>query len=296
MHLTTGPDPALKIERTVTLTSGKIALPGTRVTLSTASPGDALSPGWLGSGLYRIAKPRPAPAARDQAEVGALVEPMIEPEIMESAYGVELPDGIVATYVFEDPVTLPEWGVQLFALAPLQVDADVQLITHPRSDRYAFMKVNAVNTTGEILLPGQTQLLRDGTPVGFEDVGTTPAGAEFTLGFGPMKQILVSHDTLRREMGDTGLVTRSETQTESRIFSVTNLMDTAQTVRAIYSLPFSEQEDLRITNRTKPNPDEIDVDDNRNRAAWDLVLQPGEVRAVTIDTSVQWPEGYELRH
>jgi len=100
---------------------------------------------------------------------------------------------------------------------------------------------------------------------------------------------------LRREMGDTGLVTRSETQTESRIFSVTNLMDTVQTVRAIYSLPFSEQEDLRITNRTKPNPDQIDVDDNRNRAAWDLVLQPSEVRAVTIDTSVQWPEGYELR-
>ncbi len=77
-------------------------------------------------------------------------------------------------------------------------------------------------------------------------------------------------------------------------FSIENLTDKPQEVRALYALPYSQQEDLVVSTRIRPNPSETDVDDVRGLAAWDMAIEPGETRTVRLTTSLSWPKDFIL--
>ena len=122
----------------------------------------------------------------------------------------------------------------------------------------------------------------------------TPAGGDEELAFGPMESIRLDTILKRNAEGDAGIINRSSTRVQEITFTVENLSDEPQEVRALFPLTFSEKEDLEVEIVALPAPDETDVDDRRGVSAWDLTLAPGETREVEITITLDWPEGQVL--
>jgi len=268
------------------------------LTLSTARPGEEVSPSPVEPDHAYITEPMQlerirggmAPAMED-AMMAPEVMVMAEPAMKTAALEV---DGLALSYVYPDPVTIASEEAAELALDTLSLDAEAETHAAPRWDETAFTIATFTNDTGEPLLPGWANILRDGHLVGRERIGMIPAGADTELGFGPVDGIRLETIFARNEEGDAGLIAKSSTREQNISFTVENLTDEAQEVRAFFPLTYSEQEDLRVRVNASPAPDETDIDRKRGVSAWDLSIAPGETVEVEITVSLDWPEGMEL--
>ncbi len=270
------------------------------LTLSTARPNDQIAPSEVYSDLADIYNP--------QLARNAPPEPMVEMEMAEESRGAAdmavapapmqtaglKVDGLAVSYVYPDPVTIASGEAAELALDTLTIPADPGIEAAPRWDETAFLVATFTNETGEPFLPGEASLARDGAFVGRTSLPMIPAGAEEELAFGPMESIRLDTIFKRNEEGDAGIITRSSTRQQEITFTVENLSDEVQDVRALYPLTFSEKEDLEVVVVAQPAPDETDVEDRRGVSAWDLTLAPGETQEVRITVSLDWPEGQVL--
>ncbi len=269
------------------------------LTLSTARPGEAVGPSPVDPDQARIhdeitlMRGDAAPAPMVEREMGAEVAELFveDPKMTTAALQV---DGLSLSYVYPDPVTIASGEAAELALDTLTVEADPTIEAAPRYDDTAFVMATLTNTTGEPILPGMANILRDGHLVGREQISLIPAGAETTLPFGPIEGIRLDTIFARNAEGDTGIITRSNTREQQITFTVENLTEETQQVRALFPLTYSEQEDLRVKVTAQPAPDERDIDDKRGVSAWDLSLAPGETKAVSITVKLDWPEGKML--
>lgn len=269
------------------------------LTLSTARPGEAVGPSPVDPDQARIhdeitlMRGDAAPAPMVEREMGAEVAELFveDPKMTTAALQV---DGLSLSYVYPDPVTIASGEAAELALDTLTVEADPTIEAAPRYDDTAFVMASLTNTTGEPILPGMANILRDGHLVGREQISLIPAGAETTLPFGPIEGIRLDTIFARNAEGDTGIITRSNTREQQITFTVENLTEETQQVRALFPLTYSEQEDLRVKVTAQPAPDERDIDDKRGVSAWDLSLAPGETKAVSITVKLDWPEGKML--
>ncbi len=292
---------SLAIARKVIVTQqSDIAWNDVALTLSTARPGEESSPsdvspdhawieeemddGFAVGSLSRSMEAAPMPMAEM-----ALVS---EPEIATAELQI---DGLAISYLYPTPVTIaPGSGAEL-ALDELTLEATPLVLASPRTDETAFTVARFSNDSGEAILPGQANILRDGHFIGRQQIDLIPAGAETELGFGAIEGIRLQTIFDRNAEGDTGIINRSNTRTQTISFSVENLTGEAQDVRALFPLTYSEQEDLNVRINASPAPDESDIDHRRGVSAWDLALAPGEKRTVSIDVKLDWPQDQILR-
>lgn len=270
------------------------------LTLSTSRPNDRIAPSEVYPDMADIFDPddrRPLPSA-PRMEAEAMEEDMAvagmvaEPAPMRTA-GLKV-DGLAVSYVYPDPVTIAPGEAAELALDTLTIPADVTIEAAPRWDETAFLMAEFTNETGEPILPGEASLMRDGTFVGRMGIPMIPAGGDEELAFGPIESIRLDTILLRNAEGDAGLINRSSTREQQITFTVENLSDETQEVRALFPLTFSEKDDLEVDIVALPAPDEIDVDDRRGVSAWDLTLTPGQTQEVQITVTLDWPEGQVL--
>lgn len=270
------------------------------LTLSTARPNDRIAPSEVYPDMADIFDPderRPIPMApRAEMEMAdedmAVAGIVAEPAPMKTA-GLQI-DGLAVSYVYPDPVTIAPGEAAELALDTLTIPADVTIEAAPRWDETAFLMAEFTNETGEPILPGEASLMRDGHFVGRMAIPMIPAGGGEELAFGPMESIRLDTILKRNAEGDAGIINRSSTRVQEITFTVENLSDEPQEVRALFPLTFSEKEDLEVEIVALPAPDETDVDDRRGVSAWDLTLAPGETREVEITITLDWPEGQVL--
>lgn len=270
------------------------------LTLSTARPNDRIAPSEVYPDMADIFDPderRPIPMApRAEMEMAdedmAVAGIVAEPAPMKTA-GLQI-DGLAVSYVYPDPVTIAPGEAAELALDTLIIPADVTIEAAPRWDETAFLMAEFTNETGEPILPGEASLMRDGHFVGRMAIPMIPAGGDEELAFGPMESIRLDTILKRNAEGDTGIINRSSTRVQDITFTIENLSDEPQEVRALFPLTFSEKEDLEVEIVALPAPDETDVDDRRGVSAWDLTLAPGETREVEITITLDWPEGQVL--
>jgi uncharacterized protein (TIGR02231 family) len=203
-------------------------------------------------------------------------------------------DGLAVCYVYPDPVTIAPGEAAELALDTLTIPTDITIEAAPRWDETAFLMAEFSNETGEPILPGEASLMRDGTFVGRTGIPMIPDGGDEELAYGPIESIRLETILLRNAEGDAGLINRSSTREQQITFTVENLSDETQEVRALFPLTFSEKDDLDIDIVAVPAPDETDVDDRRGVSAWDLTLAPGETQEVEITIALDWPEGQVL--
>ncbi len=270
---------------------------GVALTLSTARPGETVSPTPVSPDQARIheemqfSRSGAGVSAEMMADSAAPAPVMMEADMKTAGLVV---DGLALSYVYPEPVTIADREAAELALDTLTLDATPAIHASPRHDQTAFTVASFTNTAGEPILPGQANILRDGHLVGREWIDMIPAGAETELGFGPIDGIRLETIFERNEEGDSGLISKSNTREQLITFTVENLTGEAQEVRAFFPITYSEQEDLKVRVTATPTPSETDIERMRGVSAWDMSLAPGETAEVSINVQMSWPEGQEL--
>ena len=270
------------------------------LTLSTADPFSQLAPQEVYPNPAQIVEPQersfaPSSVVRSQGAdlAESLSDPIIEEPVRVTA-GVVL-DGLSVTYPYPQPVSITtNGGALVLALDELAFEAEQFNRAVPRRDKTVFLMARFTNDQPEPILAGRAQLYRDGNFVGSTSIETVPAGAETTVSFGGLEGLRLNYKLLNNDTGDRGLLSTSNTRSQQMEFSVENLTAVAETVEALFALPFAEQEDLSVKVTARPAPDARDVEKRRGVSQWDLSLAPGEKQTVTLNVDLSWPEGARL--
>ncbi len=296
--LSYGDEPNLSVERkvVVTQTTGQ-AWSDIDLVLSTANPFSQSAPSSAGRNLAMIYKNEPVPQVSDSARMSLPAEVMFDEVVMiEEPVVVAAPqfDGLSLNYIYPRKVSIDTSETAQLVLDSFALPVETNLLAIPRRDETAFVMAAITNDTSEPLLPGMASYYRDGAFIGREEFDLIPAGAEADLPFGAMEGIRLTYTALRQETGDSGIITTSNTREDMVEFTIENLTDKPQDIRALYALPYSQQEDLVLSTTIRPNPTETNVDNIRGLSEWLMTVPAGETQKVRLSTGLSWPKDYEL--
>ena len=269
--------------------------------LSTVRPSERTAPGEIGPWQRWIEDPAELDKRRSVQSLGAVLEmseaappARVEAEAVYDTYGEF--DGLAVTYSYPEPVTIASNADHLrIVLGTLKTKADVVARAVPLVDQTAYLTAQISNDMGELILPGQMMLYLDGRYIGQSQLGLIPAGGEAELGFGPIEGLQLTRTVLNRNEGDRGLISKSNELSEEVLIEVENLTGEPWAIELIDRVPFSEQEDLEISWGARPRPDTQDVDGQRGVLQWDFDLPAGEVQKITLNHTLEWPDGKILR-
>lgn len=303
LRLTRGETPKLDIGRKVVLSQNSgIAWESVDLTLSTENPFAQVNPsepfpskakiGPKGKqGSNRI-------ASTDRYQISAMGEDgSLESGDARAAFGGNVMaqtvvDGLSVSYTYPETVSVMPGDTELIlSLDSFTFDARVFNRAAPRFDETAYLMAEFTNTTPEPFLPGAASVYRDGTFVGRSHIPLVPAGTQSEISFGPIYGIQLDYKLLDNETGDRGFLSSNNTRTQDMEFSVENLLNTSETVQTLFALPFSEQEDLKVSVKPHPQSDGVDFEQKRGVAEWKIELKPGEKKTVKIDVDMKWPDG-----
>lgn len=231
---------------------------------------------------------------------GSLAEPPIEPMVIveESDRAFEVVRSEVGvSYSFADPVSIRSGAeVAYLSLPDVTLSAEVSALAVPSRDETAYRVAKVTNTSGEELLASSnSRFFVDGELIGRTHFPGLIAEAEADLGFGPIDGLRLSRDVLDQSEGGRGVISRSNQRNTVAEIEVENLTDRVWPLRVLDQVPYSEQEDLEITWSASPTPSEENVEKQRGILAWELEMQPGSTRLITLNTRLDWPEGKELQ-
>lgn len=300
--LDTGSD-TLKVDRKVMITqrSGE-DWQNAAVVVSTSTPFDWQSFALPYARLASIAPPAPpAPQVRmanDQL-MGSIVMSAPEPVVMEESArmaGAAVNfQGITATYTLPAGSVISSNEETLVTLNSSEFDVNLSARANMREgNSRAFLIAEMVNTSEEPFLPGEASFFRDGAFASASEIGLVAAGATAELGFGKIDGLEVKRTTLRRETGESGVISTSNDQIEEYDLSVENVSNRAWDLVVYDSVPYSEQENLVIDWTARPRPTETDVEGRRGVMAWVFTLESGESQSIKLAYELEWPEGNVL--
>lgn len=269
------------------------------LTLSSSAPAQQAQPSQLWPELRSIA-PEVDEKALARADFGAADAMMAEPEVV-----AEMPAPIVAgaaiegdtvVYIYPDAVTVASGSEDLrLPLDSLAFTPVVKAVAVPRLDRTAFVSASFTNASDEPLLPGEALLYREGVLVGTAYLEVIAPGAEVDIGFGAIETLRIKREMPKTATGETGVFTTSNQRIEAAVITVENTGAEAWPVRLLDLVPYSEQDDLEIEVTADPEPTETDVDGQRGILAWEFDIAVGGKQTITLEHTLSWPEGMELR-
>ena len=274
---------------------------GVDLTLSTAQPGQQAQASQLYPQLRQVYEPQvqAEPLVSGSARMG-IVEYATSP-----APDVELSRAIVAgiqfqgdtvTYHYPVPVDLANGVEDLrLALDSQSLPADILALAVPRYDQTAFLQAEITNSGADILLPGTAFLYRDGMLTGQTDLASLAPGDKAKLGFGAIPGLKLTREMPETMTGDRGVFTTSTERQEKAVLKIENLTDEAWKVRLMDQVPYSEQEELKVTYEANPAPSEENPEGQRGLLAWDFDLGGKETKEIALTTTLSWPEGKELQ-
>jgi uncharacterized protein (TIGR02231 family) len=150
------------------------------------------------------------------------------------------------------------------------------------------------NTSEEPLAAAETRLFLDGDLVGSDRIDGVPVGGIGRLGFGPIRGLEVTRSVTNKSQGETGLLSVSNQSSELVQIDLNNLSGRDWPVRLQDRVPFSEQDDLRITHTATPPATTENLNQQRGVLEWRFDLPAGQTKQITLETRMQWPDGKEL--
>ncbi len=286
------------------------------LTLSTARPGEATAPPKLASlQIDFLPPPQPKPVAAPVAPrmtapgqerlrsaipeaAGADEEAVMQPKLMPAAERSAEVEASAYQAVFKigGKVSVKNGvGAKKVLIGVEKIEPAVKIVTVPKSSAAAFVNASFTLDSDAALLPGEVSLYRDGVFIGKSNLPLIADGQEHDLGFGVDDAIRVSRINVKREKGETGLLTSSNTDEQHFRITIKNLRKDPVTVTAIDQIPFSEDE--KIVVELLPlttQPVEINHENKRGVLAWDVVLQPGEEKTINLSYQVTWPAKREI--
>ncbi len=276
-----------------------------KLTLSTANPSAQPMPSALypeyrsiydGKVAYSEAEPAATVALSESDELARLGGLVTAAPAPAGYVGQATLQGDVVIYNYDAPADIRTGASDLrLALDEVDLTPEITARAVPRYDQTAFMMATFTNTADEVLLPGYAYLYREGTLIGGMQIAAVQAGDEAVLPFGAIEGLRLTRDMPVRATGERGLIVSSNQQEETAVLQVENLTDQEWNVQLTDLIPYSEQEDLQITYMADLPVTEENVDGQRGILAWDFPLAAGEKTAVTLTTTLSWPDGMVLQ-
>lgn len=270
------------------------------LSFATDNPNRKPAPYEVHEHVRRIYEPRPVePVLRSMASEKAdgYAEPVMEsmPVAVQDDAVLDIA-GLSQTYVAPDPVRLysDENGRQ-FDLSSVTLSPEITVRAVPLYEETGYLMAAFTNETGEMLVPGEVRLIRDGVSFGNTMLDTLVNGDDTELAFGAVQGIQVKRTLLSRNEGDRGVISKSnEAGTEWRI-EVTNRTARSWPIELVDRVSVSEQDDLKVDWSAEPMPDVEAREDKRGVLAWHFDLAAGAAQEIHLRESLRWPEGMELR-
>ena len=105
----------------------------------------------------------------------------------------------------------------------------------------------------------------------------------------------LTRDMPRNSEGDAGVFSSDTARKEAAVLKIENLTNEAWPVHLLDQVPYSEQDDLKITYTATEAPDETDPEGQRGLLGWHFDLEPGATREIGLEVDMRWPAGLELR-
>jgi len=164
----------------------------------------------------------------------------------------------------------------------------------PSLDETAYLYAEFENADEAPVLPGTASLYRDGVFVGTAPLSRIAGGETTHLPFGSYDRIKVTHTERERMEGEAGLIRARQTERRRYAMTAENLGDRTMTVAIRDSMPYAEDEDVEITLRAAPMPDERDADGRKGALVWRFDLEPGATREIEHGYDVTYPTGVTL--
>jgi uncharacterized protein (TIGR02231 family) len=301
LNLTREGGDALSLNRSVLVTqyTGE-DWSGIALTLSSSRPSEQAAPSVLWPEL-RYIEPEVDEEARlrksvvDEAVTLEIAPAAAEPSPAPITAGAAI-EGDTVVYIYPEPVTVASGAEDLrLALDSLAFSPVVKAFAVPRLDRTAFVMASFTNASTEPLLPGEAMLFREGVLVGTTYLDVIAPGVETDVAFGAIETLRIKREMPKRAGGETGVFTTSNELAESAVITIENTGTEAWDVRLLDQVPYSEQDDLEIETSASPEPTETDVDGQRGILAWEFDLAAGGKETITLEHSLSWPDGMELR-
>jgi uncharacterized protein (TIGR02231 family) len=300
LRLTTGDDPTLVVERGALIrqNSGE-DWTDVELTLSTADVESGTRSSSLYEDLRTIREKRPpAPPAPVEADTAfEMAEPMMEPVMVEEQSTLDYQSqGLATLYRFPIPVSLRSNAEEVTRLSQSEIQFVPQIYALSASvyNEPAYVMAEFKNTSAEPMLAADTRQFLDGVLIGRDSIDYVPVGGTATVGFGPVWGLSVERNVEGRSTGETGLISVANQSRESVRIEVNNLTGRDWPVRVKDRVPVSEQDDLQITYTADPPATSENVDNKRGVLEWRFDLPAGQTKSITLDTSMNWPEGMEL--
>ncbi|MGB3313981.1 MAG: DUF4139 domain-containing protein [Albidovulum sp.] len=306
MFLSLGDTPDLRIDRgaMVSQSSGE-DWTGVDLTLSTARAADETSPRDLWPRLVAMESEEERRKLRsvDVAESESLADfaiVMEEPVMEASSRYVSAAElqrvGDTVTYHYPHPVDLRTGaddvriGLDRLALVPELFAKAV-----PQIHETGYLMAGITNNTGEIILPGTAIFHVDGALRGTGSIPLVAAGDEVDVGFGAIDGLKLTRTVPDRSAGDRGFLSGSNALEEVAVIEVRNLTDREWPVRLYDQVPYSEQDDLKVTYTAEPRVTVEGEDGRRGVLRWDISVPAGEAREIRLEQNLSWPSGMVLR-
>ncbi len=270
------------------------------VTLSTARPQMRLSPGELWAQQARLYDPAVTLKTMSREAVSAAPPaPVMAEEAVAADMAMASVDmqGLSATYILPAPVTLDgDYTQGMFAIDQQILPVEMTARAIPLLEENVYLVASLKNDSGTPFLPGKAGFYRDGTFIGSGGFEMVASGEGRDLAFGAIDGLTTKRITLRRESGESGVLTTRNDKVEEYKLRVENATSRAWNVVLLDRAPYSEEEDLKITTIARPKPDEVNVDGKRGVLAWHFPLAAGADKTVEFTIKFAWPRDKELEY
>lgn len=204
--------------------------------------------------------------------------------------------GFQALYVIPGRVSVDNTGTaKNVRIATSSLDAKLSIRAVPKLDPNAYLTA-AFTLNGESpLLPGPVMLFRDGVFMGQGDLPLLSPGEETRLGFGADDLVKVKRVEVKRQRGEEGLITTSNTDIRAYDITVKNLHGFVIPVTILDQMPYSMQEDIVVETLSGMTPATIkDFEKKRGVLAWNFDLEPKAENVLKHGFKVTWPENMDV--
>ena len=267
------------------------------LTLSTTQP--QLSPSapepqpWLLNWQAPLVQPPAEAQARVLAAPAAPAGGAVS-EMAADAAGYQPPTFVnhgafASEFVVPAPVSLPADGREIsVSLSGTSLAARHYLRIAPRLERAAVVVAEARRAEG-VWLPGEVQLLRDGSYVG--SAWWDPASTErFLFSFGRDEQLRVAIDQLDGQSGSSGVFDNRRERRVAEVFTLTNSHQKPVEVLLLESSPVSETKEIEVRSAFDPPPTLRGWQQRRGVVGWERKLAAGESAKFAVDYRIEYPQ------
>ena len=217
-----------------------------------------------------------------------------KPAAMQQA-GVAMA-GFQAVYIVPGLSSVDNSGTaRKLAIGEEQFEPKLSALTVPRLDPHAYLTAGFTAGSAAPLLPGTVNLYRDGVFMGQGALPLLNGGEETRLGFGVDDMVNVKVQETKREAGQEGIISTSNTEVRAFDITLKNLHDFSLPVTVMDRMPYSTHEDIKVepvSGATAPSAK--DQDGKRGVYAWSMELAPGAEQTVKTGYKITWPKEMKL--